>query len=148
MVVLITGASGGFGEVLAATLQSRGLTVVGTMRDPSRRAGGGGEGPFPMLAMEATDDASVEKCVGEVLAREGRIDVVVNCVNRMIIGTVEETTVEEVEALYATNVFGVLRVCKHVLPAMRSQGGGTIVNMSSLGGLLAVFFARGLPRDR
>jgi short-subunit dehydrogenase len=135
MVVLITGASGGFGQVLGATLVDRGLTVYGTMRDPSAR---GGEDPFTMLPMEATDDASVEKCVNAVLEREGRIDVVVNCVNQMIIGTVEEATVEEVEALYGANVFGVLRVCKHVLPAMRSQGGGTIVNMSSLGGILAV----------
>ncbi len=135
MIVLVTGASGGFGSVLARTLQDRGMTVYGTMRDPAGRES---DFPFPMLPLEATDAASVEKCVTELLGREGRIDVLVNCVNQMIIGSVEEETVEEVRALYDTNVFGVLRVCQQVIPVMRRQGRGTIVNMSSLGGLLAV----------
>jgi short-subunit dehydrogenase len=135
MVVLITGASGGLGSVLGATLLDEGMTVYGTRRNP---AGQEGQHRFPMLPMEVTDAGSVERCVKEVLAREGRIDVVINCVNQMIIGSFEEETVEEVQALYDTNVFGVLRVCKAVVPAMREQGQGTIVNMSSLGGLLAV----------
>jgi short-subunit dehydrogenase len=135
MVVLITGASGGLGKVLGATLVQRGMTVYGTMRNPD--AGEHGY-PFTMLPLEVTDPASVEKCVNELLAREGRIDVLINCVNRMIIGSVEEETVEEVQALYDTNVFGVMRVCKQVIPVMRTQEKGTIVNMSSLGGLVAV----------
>ena len=135
MIVLVTGASGGFGKVLGATLAHRGMTVYGTMRSPS---GGAADYGFPMLPMEVTDPSSVEKCVSELLEREGRIDVVVNCVNQMIIGSVEEESVEEVKALYDTNVFGVMRVCKQVIPVMRKQGGGTIVNMSSLGGLIAV----------
>ena len=135
MVVLITGASGGFGPVLGATLADRGMTVYGTLRDPARAPE---PHPFPMLPMEVTDAHSVEACVKEVVQREGRIDVLVNCVNRMFIGTVEEESVEEVQALYDTNVFGALRVCKQVIPIMRAQGQGTIVNMSSLGGLLAV----------
>jgi short-subunit dehydrogenase len=134
-VVLVTGASGGFGSVLAATLGDRGMSVYGTARNPDRESG---DAPFPMLAMEVNDPASVRKCVDEVLRREGRIDVLINCVNQMVIGGVEEQTVEEVRSLYDANVFGVLRVCQHVLPAMREQGRGTIVNMSSLGGLLAV----------
>jgi len=134
-VVLITGASGGLGSVLASALLDKGMTVYGTMRRPPE---GQTERPFPMLAMEATDPGSVEKCVNEVLDREGRIDVVVNCVNQMIIGLVEETSVEEVRALYDTNVFGVIQICKQVIPAMRRQGAGTIVNMSSLGGIVAV----------
>ncbi|MDJ0786845.1 MAG: SDR family NAD(P)-dependent oxidoreductase [Myxococcota bacterium] len=135
MVVLITGASGGLGQVLGRTLSEKGLRVTGTMRAPEGRED---EFPFPMIAMDATDSSSVEKCIQTLLEREGRIDVVINCVNKMIIGTVEEETVEEVEALYQTAVFGMLRVCKAVLPVMREQGGGTIVNMSSLGGILAV----------
>ena len=91
-----------------------------------------------MLPMEITDDSSVEACIKEVVRKEGRIDVVVNCVNHMIIGSVEEETADEVLALYDTNVLGVLRVCQQLIPIMRRQGGGTIVNMSSLGGLLAV----------
>jgi short-subunit dehydrogenase len=135
MVVLITGASGGFGAVLGELLAGEGLTVYGTCRNPS-----GLERPvsFPMLAMEVTDDSSVAQCVAELLEREGRIDVVVNCVNEMMIGLVEEQTADEVKALYDTNVFGVMRICQQVLPTMREQGSGLIVNMSSLGGLLAV----------
>jgi short-subunit dehydrogenase len=135
MVVLITGVSGGLGRVLGATLASKGLTVYGTMRSPE---GHEGEFPFPLLPMNVLDDASVEKCVSQLLEREGRIDVVVNCVNRMFIGTVEEQTVDEVESLYATNVFGWLRLVKAVIPVMRRQRGGTLVTMSSLGGVIAV----------
>jgi short-subunit dehydrogenase len=135
MIALITGASGGFGSVLGETLVREGITVYGTSRDPSRLEV---RPSFPMLAMEVGQPGSVEKCVGEVVQREGRIDVVINCINDMMIGSVEEQTVDEVRALYDTNVFGVLEVCQQVIPVMRKQGSGTIVNMSSLGGLLAV----------
>ena len=135
MVVLITGASGGFGRVLGEVLGKEGFSVYGTCRHPE---GSQQTGSFPMLAMEVTDEVSVAGCVAEILEREGRIDVVVNCVNEMVIGTVEEQGVDEVKALYDTNVFGVLSVCQQVLPAMRRQGAGLIVSMSSLGGLLAV----------
>jgi short-subunit dehydrogenase len=135
MVVLITGASGGFGSVLGKLLTDEGMTVYGTCRNPS---GLKNQAPFPMLAMETTDTESVQNCVDEVIQRGGRIDVVVNCINEMIIGSVEEQTVEEVQSVYETNVFGALRVCKAVLPAMRRQGTGTIISMSSLGGILAV----------
>ena len=137
MIVLITGASGGLGRVLGRTLVEKGMTVYGTMRNP---AAAGSDSGFAMLPMEVTDASSVEKCVEEVLQREGRIDVLINCVNQLIIGSVEEETIEEVQSLYDTNVFGVMRVCKQVIPVMRRQGAGTIVNMSSLGGLLAVPF--------
>ena len=135
MVVLVTGATGGFGSVLGELLVAEGFTVYGTCRDPGAHPE---HGAFPLLAMEATRDDSVASCVAEIERREGGIDVVVNCVNEMMIGTVEEQTAEEVAALYDTNVFGVLRVCQQVLPGMRARGSGLIVNMSSLGGLLAV----------
>lgn len=135
MRVLITGASGGFGRVLGESLVAKGFRVYGTMRKPEPE----GEGaPFPMLAMEITDDASVEACIKEMVGREGGIDVVVNCANRMILGSVEETPANEVRELYDINMFGMLRVCQQVIPLMRAQGRGTIVNMSSLGGLFPV----------
>lgn len=135
MVVLITGASGGLGQVLGGLLQSKGMKVYGTMRNTTGREA---DFPFSILPMEATSDESVQACIDQVIAKEGRIDVLINCVNQMIIGSVEEQTVEEVEDLFRTNIFGVMRVCKAVIPHMRKQGKGTIVNMSSLGGLLAV----------
>lgn len=137
MIALVTGASGGFGETLGALLVDKGMTVYGTMRSPDGREG---DYPFAMLPMEATDSSSVKSCVAEVVRREGRIDIVINCVNQMFIGSAEEQTIEEVQSLYDTNVFGVMRICKEVAPIMRAQGSGTIINMSSLGGLIAVPF--------
>ncbi len=133
MKVLLTGATGGLGPVLGRTLLDAGMEVHGTARRTE-----GIELPFPLHPMDVTDDASVAAGVEKVLASAGRIDAVVNCVNRMFIGGTEEATVDEVRALYDVNVFGALRVCRAVLPAMRSQGRGVIVNMSSLGGILAV----------
>jgi len=135
MVVLITGASGGLGQTLGATLVDKGMTVYGTMRHPDAERR---DHPFAMLPMEITDSASVASCIAEVLGREGRIDVLINCVNQMFIGSVEEQSIDEVKSLYDTNVFGVMRICQQVAPVMKEQGAGTIVNMSSLGGLLAV----------
>jgi len=135
LIALITGASGGLGPVLGRTLCDRGLSVYGTSRNPERKQGGS---PFPLLQMEITNDASVRACVDEVLAREGRIDVLIGCANKMIIGNTQETSVDEVRSLYDTNVFGALRVARQVLPTMLAQGSGTIVSMSSLGGVVAV----------
>jgi short-subunit dehydrogenase len=135
MVVLITGASGGLGKVLGELLTSKGLTVYGTMRNTQGKEK---DYSFPLISMEATDDNSVQQCIDQIVEKEGSIDVVVNCVNQMFIGSVEEASVAEVEDLYRTNVFGALRICKAVLPAMRKQANGCIINMSSLGGLLAV----------
>lgn len=135
MIVLIAGASGGFGSVLAKLLASEGMTVYGTSRNPSGESGVDG---LTMLPMQITDTQSVDNCVAQIMEREGRIDVVVNCVNEMFIGSYEEQSAEEVTALYDTNVIGALRLYQAVLPAMRKQGAGTIISMSSLGGVLAV----------
>jgi short-subunit dehydrogenase len=88
--------------------------------------------------MEITSEASIRTCVDEVIEREGRLDVVINCANEMFIGRTDEASIDEVRSLYDINVFGALRVARQVLPTLLEQGGGTIVNMSSLGGLLAV----------
>ena len=94
--------------------------------------------PFPLLNLDVSSQASVDACLAGLVEREGRIDVLINCVNEMIIGAVEEVDVEEVSALYDTNVFGVMRLCKSAAGIMKAQGNGTVVNMSSLGGVLAV----------
>ena len=138
--VLICGASGGLGTVLANHLTNQGMQVFGTMRDPSRAPKGL---PFDMLPLDATDEASIKACFEDVIGRTGRIDVVINCVNQMILGSVEETSLEEVKALYNTNLFGAIRIAKHATAQMKTQavgthGRGTLVTMSSLGGLLAV----------
>jgi short-subunit dehydrogenase len=116
-------------------LAEKGMTVYGTTRNPEARQA---DFPFPLLKIDVTSDDSVAACVDELVTKEGRIDVLINCANEMFIGSVEEATVNEVMGLYDTNVFGVMRLCKQVAPVMQRQGGGTIVNMSSLGGMLAV----------
>ncbi len=139
-VVLITGASAGFGKASAEHLARLGHRVYGT----SRRA------EFPdsdelrsdpfMIPMDVCADASVSRAVDFVLGREGRIDVVVNNAGVGLAGAVEETAVDEAKALFDTNFFGVLRVCRAVLPALRKQESGVIVNVSSLGGLVTIPF--------
>ena len=135
MVVLITGATGGLGQVLGNLLVQKGETVYGTSRKPGANQAGS---VIPLLELDVFSQESVDACIDELVSREGRIDVLINCVNEMIIGSVEEADVAEVEALYNTNVFGVMRLCKSIARVMKEQGSGTVVNMSSLGGLLAV----------
>ena len=139
-VVLITGASAGFGRACAEQLGRLGHRVYGT----SRRA------DFPesadlcsfplMVPMDVRDDDSVRRALDFVLNREGRIDVVVNNAGVGLAGAIEDTSVEEARALFETNFFGVLRVCRAVLPALRAQGSGLVVNVSSLGGLVTIPF--------
>ncbi|MCY1018284.1 SDR family oxidoreductase [Pyxidicoccus sp. MSG2] len=133
-VVLVTGASSGLGRATAARLVQRGHRVYGTSRQPA------GGTDWPMLALDVCSDDSVEACVGEVLAREGRIDALVNNAGYAFIGAVEETRLEEARAQLETNFFGALRMMLAVLPAMRARGSGHIVNISSLSGAVAVPF--------
>ncbi|MDP7038733.1 MAG: SDR family oxidoreductase [Myxococcota bacterium] len=139
-VILITGASAGFGKACAEHLAEQGHRVYGT----SRRA------QFPqeaidysqplLIPMDVCSQESVEKAVHFILEREKRIDVVVNNAGMGVAGAVEETSVEEARALFETNFFGVLRVCRTVLPTFRAQEFGLMINISSLGGLVTLPF--------
>jgi NAD(P)-dependent dehydrogenase (short-subunit alcohol dehydrogenase family) len=91
-----------------------------------------------MLSMDVTDDASVEQGIAAILRREGALDIVVNNAGMGIAGPVEATSIDEAKRQFETNFFGVLRVCRAALPAMRQQGGGSIVNIGSIGGLIAI----------
>ena len=90
--------------------------------------------------MDVDDDDSVRAGVAEVLARHGRVEAVVACAGWGVAGAVEHTTVDEAKAQVETNFWGAVRVVQHVLPAMRSQGGGRIVLVSSIGGVVAIPF--------
>lgn len=136
-VVLVTGASSGIGQAIAAALAAQGWRVFGTSRSGAPIAAPGIE----MIALDVDDDASVERGVAAVLARAGRIDAAVNNAGWAIMGAVEDTAIAEAKAQMETNFFGVLRVCRAVLPAMRRQGGGAIVNISSLSGLFGTPFS-------
>ena len=134
-VVLVTGASSGFGQAIAEELRLRGHRVYGTSRNPAAAGDCG-----TLVAMDVNDDASVAAGVAHVLADAGRIDAVVNNAGLGYAGALEDTTVEEARWQFETNLFGVHRVCRAVLPHMRERGAGRIVNMSSLGGLVTVPF--------
>lgn len=136
-VVLVTGASSGIGKACAEHLAGRGFRVFGTQRRPPDR----GTGAVEMIAMDVDDDASVARGIAAVVERAGRIDAVVNNAGHAITGAVEDTVIDEARAQLETNFFGVLRVCRAVLPLMRAQGGGHIVNISSLAGLLGLPFS-------
>jgi NAD(P)-dependent dehydrogenase (short-subunit alcohol dehydrogenase family) len=135
-VVLITGASSGIGKRCCEHLAHLGMTVYGA----SRSLPNNDSGRFRTFRMDVTDDTSVNDGIQQIQARHGRIDVAINCAGYGIAGAVEETRPEEAMAQFDTNFFGAHRVCRAVLPMMRQQKDGVIINISSLAGLLAVPF--------
>jgi NAD(P)-dependent dehydrogenase (short-subunit alcohol dehydrogenase family) len=134
-VVLITGASSGIGYACARALSAEAYRVYGTSRAPA-----GDEENIRLLTMDVTDDASVDSAIQQVLDVEGRLDIVVNNAGMGYGGAVEDTSLKEARTTIETNFLGVLRVCRAVLPAMRAQGKGLIVNISSIGGLVGLPF--------
>jgi NAD(P)-dependent dehydrogenase (short-subunit alcohol dehydrogenase family) len=130
-VALITGASSGIGRACAAHLASCGIRVYGTSRNPLDDT---------LLSMDVTSDDSVQQAIDTVLQREGRLDIVVNNAGIAVAGPVEFTSMEEAKHQIDVNLFGAVRVCRAVLPTMRRQGNGFVVNIGSIGGLLAIPF--------
>ena len=137
-VALVTGASSGIGHATAKALQGAGYRVFGT----SRRAASDSADGLTMLTCDVTDDASVVKLVDEVLTKAGRIDLLVNNAGMGLLGAAEESSTAQAQALFDLNFFGVLRMTNAVLPTMRHQGKGRIVNLSSVQGFIpAPYFA-------
>ena len=136
-VVLITGASSGIGRATAELLASRGHRIFGGVRGPAttRQLAG-----VEFVPLDVREEASVNACVEEVLSRAGRIDVLINNAGVNLVGAIEETSIGQAQALFDTNVIGVLRMIQAVLPGMRRQGAGQIVNISSILGLLPAPF--------
>jgi NAD(P)-dependent dehydrogenase (short-subunit alcohol dehydrogenase family) len=135
-VVLITGASSGIGRACADYLYESGFNVYRA----SRRSPAHGMEDAASLQVDVTDADSVNACVRRVAQKEGRIDVLVNCAGFGLAGSVEDTSIEEIKAQFETNLFGAIRVCQAVLPLMRQQRAGLIVNISSIAGLISLPF--------
>jgi NAD(P)-dependent dehydrogenase (short-subunit alcohol dehydrogenase family) len=136
-VALVTGASAGIGEAAARALVGAGFTVYGTSR---RAAAGETRDGVVFLPLDVTDNESVAGVVRGVLERSGRIDVLVNNAGVGVAGAAEESSIEQARALFETNVFGAIRMTRAVLPHMREQGSGRIINVSSVLGLLPAPF--------
>ena len=130
-VALVTGASSGIGLVTAQTLANAGYRVFGTSRKPVDSSRG-----VTMLICDVTDEASVRMLVEEVMRQAGRIDLVVNNAGIGLLGGAEESSIAQARRLFEVNVFGVVRVVNAVLPIMRQQKSGRIINMSSILGLI------------
>lgn len=137
-VWFITGASRGFGVLTAQKALERGDFVVATARDPQTVIAALGEHPNLLaLRLDVRLEAQAITAAQQAVARFGRIDVLVNNAGYGLLGAVEEASAEEVRALYETNVFGLLNVSRAVLPLMRKQGSGHVMNISSVGGYSA-----------
>jgi NAD(P)-dependent dehydrogenase (short-subunit alcohol dehydrogenase family) len=134
-VVLITGASHGIGRAAAGKLAQAGFTVYGTSRWPQQQPAPAG---VKMLELDVNSDASVAACAQQVFAEAGHIDVLVNNAGYAQRGPLEDVTVEQLKAQYETNVFGVHRLVRAVLPQMAQHGGGRIINISSAIGRVAI----------
>src|SRR4030095_3124804 len=132
-VALVTGASSGIGEATAERLGAAGYKVYGT----SRRVAPSGRRSFEMLSLDVTSDQSVEAAVSEVLRREGRIDLLVNNAGFGVAPAgAEESSMDQVRAIFDTNFFGIVRMTRAVVPHMRRQGSGRILNIGSVLGFL------------
>jgi NAD(P)-dependent dehydrogenase (short-subunit alcohol dehydrogenase family) len=134
-VVLVTGASSGIGAAIAVRLAGAGHRVFGT----SRKAGAAAPAPaVKMLVMDVRDGATIAAAIGTVMSECGRIDVLINNAGDGIAAAVEETLPSDLQVQLETNLFGPLRVCQAVLPHMRAQRSGRIVQITSLAARIAV----------
>jgi NAD(P)-dependent dehydrogenase (short-subunit alcohol dehydrogenase family) len=139
-VILLTGCSTGIGRATALEAAARGHRVFASARRLDSVADLEAKGITP-LALDVTDPASIGEAVREVLRSDGRIDALVNNAGYGQYGAVEDVSLEEWRAQFEVNVFGALAVLRAVLPAMRAARGGTVVNVSSVAGRVAVPFA-------
>jgi NAD(P)-dependent dehydrogenase (short-subunit alcohol dehydrogenase family) len=134
--ILITGASTGFGRDTAETLARAGHIVFASMRDPQAKnrehAAALRKQGIEVVALDISDDASVDQAVGEVLARAKHIDVLINNAGIASAGVTEAFTPDQAKIVFNTNVVGLLRTSRAVLPGMRAQGDGLIINIGSI----------------
>jgi len=134
--VLVTGASSGIGAAIVARLAKDGHRVFGT----SRKVGARNPDGVEMLELDVTSDVSVQSCVKTFLEKAGRMDVLINNSGFLQSGAIEEVTVDQAHTQFETNYFGVVRMVRAVLPAMRAQKYGLIAATSSLAGLVPLPF--------
>src|SRR2546421_9613461 len=132
-IALVTGASSGIGKATAERLATAGYKVYGT----SRRGAQTGQRSFGMLPLDVTSDDSVEAAVNELMRLEGRVDLLVNNAGFGVAPAgAEESSIEQARSIFETNFFGIVRMTRAVVPYMRKQGGGRIINIGSVLGFL------------
>lgn len=133
-VILITGGSSGIGKAVGEFLHQRGFTVYGTSRNPERIT----TSIFPLVQLDVRNVESIQKAVAEIIAQTGRLDVVINNAGVGITGPLEEIPAQEIKNNFETNFFGPIEVMKAVLPQMRLQKSGLIINITSIAGYMGL----------
>lgn len=133
-VVLITGGSSGIGKAVGEFLLEKGFIVYGTSRNLERIT----DSKFPLLSLDVRNVSSINEAVQEVIQKSGRIDVLINNAGVGITGPIEETPMEEIKNNFETNFFGPIEVMKSVLPQMRKQKSGLIINITSIAGYMGL----------
>lgn len=135
-VVLITGGSSGIGKSVGEFLSEKGFIVYGTSRNPIKIK----NHPFKLVALDVNNIDTISKAIDEVIANEGKLDVLVNNAGMGITGPIEETPTDEMRKVFNTNLFGAIDVMKAVLPQMRKQQSGLIINVTSIAGYMGLPF--------
>ncbi len=133
-VILITGGSSGIGKSIGEFLHQKGYKVYGTSRKPKNYS----DSIFPLLALDVKDISTITLAVEEVIAKENKLDVLINNAGAGITGPIEEIPEEEIKANFDTNFFGPINVIKAVLPQMRKQKSGLIINITSIAGYMGL----------
>lgn len=133
-VVFVTGVTSGIGESIAAHLSGLGYQVIGSTRKPVKNH----QGLFDLVTMDITDIESVRAAVAQIITKYGRIDVLVNNAGIGLTGSLEETPGELALQVLDTNLIGLHRVCRTVIPHMRAQKSGKIINIGSIGGMIGL----------
>lgn len=135
-VVFITGASSGIGKAIGEYLLEKGFIVYGTSRNPEKIT----NSKIPLIALDVRDVASIKNAIQEVITKENRIDVIINNAGVGITGPLEEIPTVEIKNNFETNLFGPIEVMKAVLPLMRLQKTGLIINITSIAGYMGLPF--------
>ncbi len=142
-VAIVTGSSSGIGYTTALDLAKNGFKTYATMRDTNKSNNILAEAtkdnlPLKVIQLDVNDDLSVQQAIREILKEDERIDVLVNNAGFVIMGAVEDTSVDEAKEQFETNFFSLYRMVQSVLPTMRKQKSGIIINISSIAGFLGI----------
>ena len=129
-IILITGGSSGIGKAIGEYLADKDYTVYGTSRDIAKHP----ESKFKLLTLDVTNNDQINSCINQIINREGRIDVLINNAGVGITGPLEEIPEEEIHKHFKTNLYGPINMIKAVLPFMRKENNGLIINITSIAG--------------
>jgi NAD(P)-dependent dehydrogenase (short-subunit alcohol dehydrogenase family) len=136
-VVLVTGGSSGIGKAIASYLSDSGFRVYGTSRSAQH---GDSLANFKLVRLDVTDDNSIQNALDYIIQEEGQLDILVNNAGLGMLGPLENTSSDEARAIFDTNVFGILSVCRNAIPHLRKSENPYIINITSIGGRVALPF--------